>query len=191
MLQTNDLVTLVNEQDEVIGQMDKLEAHRDGGKLHRAISIFLFRTNEAGVLELLIQQRSDQKIVGARQWANTACGNVWPGESYKQCAQRRLWVELGVGDDQLVLTDVHHFQYQVRCNEQFGENELDHVFVGQFDGSCQPNSQEVSEIAWVAWSEVVNQDWRRQSQYDWAPWFEIMTSSEQLVQTVSQHAKRN
>lgn len=35
-------------------------------------------------------------IVGAGQWANTCYGNVRPGESYLECAWRRLCEELGI-----------------------------------------------------------------------------------------------
>ena len=35
-----ELVVLVNEHDEAIGTMEKMEAHRTG-RLHRAFSIFL------------------------------------------------------------------------------------------------------------------------------------------------------
>ena len=37
----NDLVILVNEQDQEIGTMPKLEAHQKG-VLHRAFSVFIF-----------------------------------------------------------------------------------------------------------------------------------------------------
>ena len=46
-------VILVNEQDEAVGKMEKLEAHQKG-LLHRAFSIFVFNT--AG--ELLLQRRA-------------------------------------------------------------------------------------------------------------------------------------
>jgi isopentenyldiphosphate isomerase len=47
-----------------------LDAHREKGKKHQAISLFLFRKNKTGEFELLLQQRSNKKIVGALQWAN-------------------------------------------------------------------------------------------------------------------------
>ena len=43
----------MNEQDNEIGVMEKMEAHREG-KLHRAFSIFIF--NNKG--EMLLQQRA-------------------------------------------------------------------------------------------------------------------------------------
>ena len=48
-----DQVVLVNEVDEPIGIMDKVEAHRGDGQRHRAISFFVqLKTS------LLMQQRS-------------------------------------------------------------------------------------------------------------------------------------
>ncbi len=159
----SDLVTLVNEQDEVVGQMDKIEAHRGSGVLHRAISVFLFDTSG----KVLLQQRSKKKIVGALQWANTCCGNVRPDETHLECAHRRLKEELGIignniengigrGEVPLALHQVTRFQYQVRCNEEFSENEIDTVYVGRYDGTVTPNPDEVAEYTWMPWDEFVN-----------------------------------
>lgn len=184
MQQTNDQVVLVSEQDEVLGSMDKIEAHRGEGQLHRAVSVLLFRKKD-GVLQLLTQQRSDQKIVGALQWANTICGNVWPGESYEDCAYRRLSFELGIEKELVVQTaplrDVHTFRYQARCNDEFSENEMDHIFVGWFAETFEPNPDEVAATEWRNWEEVKNLP----SGVDWAPWFVMMMRDTELVQVVS------
>ena len=50
-------VVLVNESDQAIGTMEKMEAHRTG-TLHRAFSILLF--NSKG--ELLLQKRAKSKF---------------------------------------------------------------------------------------------------------------------------------
>lgn len=181
-MQNNDLVTLVDEYDNVLGQMDKIEAHRGEGRLHRAISVFLFRYNEVGELELLIQQRSSLKIVGAEQWANTVCGNVWPGESYEACARRRLRHELGINAEDLQLADVHNFLYQVKCNDEFSEHEMDRIFVGMFGEKVEPNAEEVSKTTWVRWLDVQDEAWRKKSAFKWAPWFELMFQDDKLVE---------
>ena len=49
-------VVLVNEQDEEIGTMEKMEAHRKA-LLHRAFSVFIF--NAKG--EMLLQRRALNK----------------------------------------------------------------------------------------------------------------------------------
>jgi isopentenyl-diphosphate Delta-isomerase len=168
-----DQVILVDGDDRQIGVMDKVEAHRHPAKLHRASSIFLFRQTAAG-LELLIQQRSQYKIVGAHQWANTVCVNLRPGETYESAAQRRLEEELGIGGANL--TDIYTFNYQFECNQDFGENEIDCVFAGWYDGQVTPNSEEVKAFQWINFDQLQDNQ-----VLDFAPWFELMLEDELLM----------
>lgn len=161
-----DQVILVNELDQEIGVMDKMEAHRNGAQLHRAISVFLYN----GADELLIQQRSMKKIVGASQWANTCCGNVRPGESYEACAHRRLREELGISDVEIV--PGQKFQYFVDCNEEFSEREIDQVFVGNYKGKVLPNPNEVQSVTYKKIEDIKKDVTVNSSKY--APWFRIM-----------------
>ena len=170
-MQNLDQVTLIDETDRVLGVMDKVEAHRGTGMLHRAISTFLF--NEKG--ELLTQKRSEKKIVGAGLWANTCCGNVRPTENYLECAERRLLEELGING--VVLKETSIFRYQVQCNAEFSENELDHVFVGKFDGEVKMNPDEVQAVRWVKLDEVQS-ELHKTSEY--APWFVMLMEDEKV-----------
>ena len=169
-----DQVTIVDKNDQVLGAIDKIEAHRGEGVLHRAISVFLFR-KRADKTELLIQQRSDKKIVGAGQWANTVCGNVRPTENYLECARRRLREELGIIDPELALQPGTKFQYQVVCNAEFSENELDQIFIGWYDGEVVPNPEEVQGFEWLGWDEKNPTKILKQKRADeWAVWLEIV-----------------
>lgn len=196
-----DLVTLVNEDDQVIGEMDKVEAHRGEGKLHRAISVYLFRNSDNGP-ELLIQQRSDQKIVGAELWANTVCGNVRSIENYQQCAYRRLKEELGITEVQI--KPLIKFQYQVQCNEQFSENEIDQVYAEFYDEQVEPNPDEVQNYSWINWADLLNElPHAKPIQFDGlelsikhpassiqlAPWFVIMLKRDDLIQAINNFLK--
>lgn len=177
-----DLVTLVDENDVVIGVADKVAAHRGEGKLHRAASVFLFRkSTESGEVELLLQQRSTKKIVGAEQWANTVCGNVWPEESYEECAKRRLSFELGINSVELF--DVVTFRYQVQCNQEFSENEIDHIFAGWFDGKLLSNPEEVASYKWIAWKDISPTDER------WAPWFKLFITDKKVHRALENYVK--
>lgn len=144
-----DQVILVDKHDHVLGAMDKVQAHKGRGVLHRAISTFLF--NSKG--ELLIQRRSPDKITCKLLWANTCCGNVRPGENRRQCARRRLHEELGI--TQVRLHSVGMFTYQAFCNDDFSEHEVDGVYVGHYDGKVIPSPAEVAEFAWVSWERFV------------------------------------
>lgn len=141
-----DQVVLVTPQDSEIGAIDKLVAHRHPAQLHRAISVWL--KDERG--QLLFQRRSQEKIVGADWWGNTVCGNVWPGESYEECARRRLEVELGISG--VALEAVQKFHYKSYANEEFAEHEIDQLFTSTVQRdqlTMQPNPDEVSHILWV------------------------------------------
>lgn len=170
-----DSVILVDQHDRKIGQMEKYAAHQGGAKLHRAISVFLFNQNG----ELLIQQRSSKKIVGATQWANTCCGNVRPGETRMQCAKRRLREELGITD--VKLKYVYKFPYFVKCNERFSEREIDGVFCGQYDGVVNPNPDEVSDFIWIKIPELLSQVARDKKMDKFAPWFHILVSKQKVL----------
>lgn len=79
-----EYVILVNEKDEVIGEMEKQEAHVQG-VLHRAFSIFIFNSQK----KLLLQQRAAIKYHSPLQWTNTCCSHPRKEESYIQAAHRR------------------------------------------------------------------------------------------------------
>lgn len=167
-----DQATLVDEHDHQIGVMDKVEAHRGAGKRHRASSVFLF--NKKG--ELLIQQRSKKKIVGALQWANTSCGNVRPGESCEECAYRRLREELGITT--AIIRPLYIFEYHVKCNDRFSEWEIDHVFVGEYDGKVKLNPDEVKKINWITIEQLTTCIHNDDKKY--TPWLPMVLQNKRL-----------
>ena len=83
MMSAQPEVVLVNEQDEMIGTMEKMEAHRKG-LLHRAFSIFIF--NQKG--EMLIQQRASAKYHSGNLWTNACCSHPMPEIGRASCRER-------------------------------------------------------------------------------------------------------
>lgn len=163
----DDKVVIVNAADQTIGEMNKLLAHRYPLQRHRAVSVWLTRQraqeNGQTVTEVLLQQRSRQKIVGALWWGNTICGNVFPGETYQECALRRLKVELGITTASI--QPLYKFEYHAYANEQYGEHEVDQVFVGTYDGEVVANFEEVADTLWVNLAELktILAAWRQQN----------------------------
>ena len=78
-------VILVDEQDNVVGAMDKMEAHRKG-ILHRAFSILIF--NSKG--EVLLQKRSKEKYHSGGLWTNACCSHPSPEEPIEEATRKRL-----------------------------------------------------------------------------------------------------
>jgi len=134
-------VVLVNEQDEAVGTMEKLEAHQKG-MLHRAISVFIF--DRQG--RLLLQQRAAHKYHSAGLWTNTCCSHPAPEETAADAAHRRLKEEMGL---QTPLTFAFTFRYQATFDNGLTEHELDHVFIGYTDELPIPNPGEVAAYRWV------------------------------------------
>jgi isopentenyl-diphosphate delta-isomerase len=83
-------VILVNEKDQEIGLMPKLEAHQKA-VLHRAFSVFIFNSEN----ELMLQQRASNKYHSPNLWTNTCCSHQRSGESNIQAGTRRLYEEMG------------------------------------------------------------------------------------------------
>ena len=100
------MVVLVDDHDKEVGLEEKMKAHRNGGKLHRAISVLIF--NKEG--QTLLQQRADTKYHSSGLWANTCCSHPFKGESAIDAAHRRLEQEMGFDCE---LEEVFTFIYKV------------------------------------------------------------------------------
>jgi isopentenyl-diphosphate delta-isomerase len=139
-------VVLVNEQDEQVGTMEKLAAHRSP-HLHRAFSVFLFdRKNR-----LLLQQRAHSKYHSGGLWTNTCCSHPYPGETVEAAATRRLREEMGI---ECSLRKSFHFTYQAEFDNGLWEHEFDHVFVGCYEGEISPDPDEVAGWCYKSLAEI-------------------------------------
>lgn len=145
-MQQNVSVILVNEEDEQIGLMEKMEAHRKG-LLHRAFSIFIF--NKKG--EMLLQQRALNKYHSGGLWTNACCSHPIPGENTLEAANRRLQEELGFYTP---LTKAFHFTYRTDFENGLIENEFDHVFTGEFGSAIKMNENEVNDFCYKPMEEI-------------------------------------
>ncbi|MBS1564670.1 MAG: isopentenyl-diphosphate Delta-isomerase [Bacteroidetes bacterium] len=132
----NDII-LVNEQDEQIDTMDKMQAHRKA-LLHRAFSVFIF--NSKG--EMLLQKRAAGKYHSPGLWTNACCSHPRPGESTESAAIRRLQEELGFA---VPLRKLFDFVYKTDFDNGLSEHEFDHVFAGTYDGALSPDAGEVQD----------------------------------------------
>jgi len=134
-------VILVDQNDNQVGIMEKLEAHQTG-KLHRAFSIFVFNQNQ----ELLIQKRADSKYHSGGLWTNTCCSHPRPDETLDEATHRKLQEEMGFD------CRLHHqfyFIYTADFENGLRENELDHVFFGRFEGPPKLNKEEACDWRFV------------------------------------------
>ncbi len=137
---------LVNENDEQIGTVEKMEAHQKG-LLHRAFSVFIF--NKKG--EMLLQQRADVKYHNGGLWTNTCCSHPLPGENLLAAAERRLFEEMGFSTS---LSPAFNFTYNATFPNGLTEYEYDHVFTGTYDGKINADKNEVSDYCYKTLDEI-------------------------------------
>lgn len=141
-----EYVVLVNEQDQAIGTMEKMVAHRSG-MLHRAFSIFLFDPEG----RVLLQQRADAKYHSAGLWSNACCSHPRPGEDVLSAAVRRLGEELGA---EAGLEKRFAFTYHAHFANHLQEHEFDHVLFGAFSGVLHPDPEEIKAVRWLSPEEL-------------------------------------
>jgi len=159
-----DLI-LVDEKDNEIGKMEKIKAHENGGKLHRAFSILVFNDER----ELLIQQRALSKYHWPGIWANTCCSHPMPGEKTLEAAHRRLMEEMGFDTD---LKEEFTFIYKANYDNGLTEHELDHVISGKYNENPKVNPEEVNDFKWITIPDLIKDI--EQNPQNYAPWFKII-----------------
>jgi isopentenyl-diphosphate delta-isomerase len=139
-------IILVDEKDREIGTGEKTKVHEDG-RLHRAFSVFVF--NSKG--ETLLQRRTKSKYHSGGLWTNTCCSHPRAGEKLEESVHRRLKEEMGFD---VPLKEIFSFIYKVKFGNGLTEHELDHVFVGRFDGKPVPDPEEAEGWKWVSLDEL-------------------------------------
>lgn len=157
-------VILVDIQDNELGTMNKLEAHQKG-LLHRAFSIFVFNDKN----ELLLQQRAQHKYHSGGLWTNTCCSHPRPEEALQEAIHRRLQEEMGFDCE---LSYAFNFLYKAPLDNELTEYELDHVFIGHYNG--QPNINPEEACAWQFMSlENIEKEMQKAPE-TYTAWFKII-----------------
>ena len=158
-----EYVVLVDEQDKEIGTMEKLQAHEEG-RLHRAISVFIFNTRG----EMLLQQRAAGKYHSALLWTNACCSHPRPGERVADAAHRRLQEEMGMN---CLLNEAFSFTYKAELEHGLTEHEYDHVFTGITDAHPALNPTEAAAWRYTGITELQDDIAEQPGLY--TEWFKI------------------
>jgi isopentenyl-diphosphate delta-isomerase len=161
---SQETLILVDSEDRRIGSAAKADCHRRPLRLHRAFSVFLFDRDG----RMLITKRSAKKDTWPGFWSNACCSHPHDEESTEEAARRRLREELGISAE---LGFLFTFEYRADYDATWGEHELDHVFVGQYDGPLDPDRDEVDEAKFIDVADLKQDVRDRPERY--TPWFKI------------------
>lgn len=142
-----DELVLVDPADNEVGTCSKLVAH-ERGLLHRAFSVLLFDGDR-----LLMTRRALGKYHSGGLWTNSCCSHPRAGETLDEAVPRRLAEELGIAEAP-VCREVGTYCYRAAFGNGLTEYELDHVLVGEWAGTCEPDPAEVMDWRWVDVAQV-------------------------------------
>ncbi|EAQ40558.1 isopentenyl-diphosphate delta-isomerase [Dokdonia sp. MED134] len=159
-----ELVILVDENDNKIGLMPKMEAHQKA-VLHRAFSVFVFNDKK----ELMLQQRALHKYHSPGLWTNTCCSHQRDGESNIEAGTRRLQEEMGFT---VPLEESISFIYKAPFDNGLTEHELDHILIGHSEQEPLINEEEVAAWKWMGLEDVKQDIVNRPELY--TAWFKII-----------------
>jgi len=158
-----EILTLVDENDNEIGRETREKCHLGKGKMHRAISVFLFNDKNL----MLMQQRSQKKLLWLGYWDCTVATHVYPIETYEDAAKRGLEQELGISAS---AEKILAFTYFAPFGKH-AENEYCALLVGRHNGAVFPNPAEVSNFIYIGLRKLKEEMTRKGEAY--TPWFKI------------------
>ena len=160
----SEMLVLVDEKDNQIGYEEKIKVHKNG-ELHRAFSIFIFNTDG----EMLLQQRSKKKYHFGGLWTNACCSHPLKGEKMENALHRELKEEMGFDTK---LKESFSFLYRAEDPDSgMIEHEIDHVFVGKYDGKPIASPEEIDDWKWVK-IDKLREDLKNNPE-KYSPWFKI------------------
>jgi isopentenyl-diphosphate delta-isomerase len=157
------LVVIVDEFDNELSTMEKMEAHIQGA-LHRAFSVYILNKDKTS---MLLQLRADSKYHFGSLWSNACCSHPFLGESAVEAGTRRVPEELNLKCN---LESVGSFIYKAKSSNGLIEHEYDHVLLGYYNAVLpQPNPDEVDDLKWELLSDLDNKLINNPEQF--TPWF--------------------
>ena len=190
----NDELILVDENDNNIGSISKLNGHliiNKNKNPHRAFSIFLFDSKN----RLLIQKRAKKKITFPLLWTNTCCSHPLNKENQNtpdkitNALVERLNYELGIKTENNIYKLIDKILYRAPSNELYEEFELDYLFMAKLEGDSEDNNyiysknnlkniinkDEIDDIKFDTIDNILNEIKIHPEEF--TPWFKILIKS--------------
>ncbi|WP_455715373.1 isopentenyl-diphosphate Delta-isomerase [Anaerosporobacter sp.] len=127
-----------------------------------SFSIFIFDANR----KLLMQQKSINQYPSGGLWANTCCSYPLENEPIEKAVHRRLEDEFGFD---CKLDKLSEFCYQVYSGNGGYEYEFNHVYIGFYNGTPEPNEDEIMSWKWMNVLELLDE--LRYNPENYSYWF--------------------
>ena len=149
----SELFDLVDQDDKIIGQITRSEAHADKSNIHRAVFVLIFNSKN----QILLQKRSMTKDMYPGAWCASCSGHVQTGESYEEAAKQEMSEELGIqigGDLEFLFKDILYSPaeteyisvYRYITDQQISKSDEEIDQIKFFDLSTKTDKQEFDAL---------------------------------------------
>ena len=137
----------MNDEREQLSLSTRRSRNRAAGSSRRistggGIAPFRYASSTARA-DMLLQRRALEKYHSGGLWTNACCTHPRPGERPDLAARRRLMEEIGIV---CPLKFVTRIPYRAPVGDGLIEDEIVHLFVGDYDGAISADTKEVSEL---------------------------------------------
>ncbi|MEQ1788278.1 MAG: isopentenyl-diphosphate Delta-isomerase, partial [Acidimicrobiales bacterium] len=163
-------VVLLDERGRPTGTAAKATAHSATTPFHLAFSCHVVSSDGL----VLLTRRALTKRTWPGAWTNGCCGHPQMGESLREAVERRVRQELGLRVVRAAVA-LPDFAYRAEMPDGTVEHELCPVVIAEVAGRAAPDPDEVDDLLWVPWDDVV-------SRGDRDPWSLSPWSVEQVRQ---------
>lgn len=163
----DELFDVVDDANNPISTATRRRCHEEG-LTHRSTHIFLFRSvrtigTSIPTIEVLLQQRSEDKKIGALLWDVSVAEHLSVGEDYLTASVRGLQEELGLNISPDVLVNIRQPYLSKQVYEEAGV--LDNMFTSTYSalydqyshGNMRIDEAEVKDVRWWSVEDVVKQ----------------------------------
>lgn len=138
----DEMLTLVTEDDRVIGPVPRKLVHGNPSLVHRSVHVLV-----VGRAGLLLQKRSLSKDTQPGKWDTSVGGHVGYGQSYDEAARREAAEELG-----LALGDLECLYASRIRNEVESENIRTYLHLSE--GPFRPEPGEIDAVRFWSRAEI-------------------------------------
>jgi isopentenyldiphosphate isomerase len=138
----DEMLTLVTEDDRVIGPVPRRLVHGNPGLVHRSVHVMV-----VGTAGLLLQKRSLAKDTQPGRWDTSVGGHVGYGQSYEEAARREAAEELALDLGEL------EYLYPSRIRNAV-ESENIRTYLHRSEGPFRPEPGEIDEARFWTRAEI-------------------------------------
>ncbi len=146
VLPTEEILPLVDEKGNIIGQAPRSHLHNGSKLLHPVVHMHVISQNKA----ILLQKRPETKLIQPGKWDTAVGGHISFGETLEQALRKEAYEEIGLTDFSAKLLQVYSYKSEE-------EAELVYLFVTHDHKNYHLHSDEVEEARFWTKKQIENQ----------------------------------